>query len=345
MPDYVSFCITGSYIILLNVLFTKLSIIKDKKDTSLHKKFIENKIEPPFSGGVFIIITLFLFLDLDWVFKSLLLSIFLIGFFSDLNFFKSVNLRFYLQLISVLIIFYYLNLYIQSIRIDFIDNLLNNYIFKIFFTTFCILVLINGSNFLDGVNTLVIGYYLLVLIFVSLLGNEVDNFINIEFIYLLIFFLSILFILNCFNFLLLGDNGSYLLSVFIGVYLIDLANQNIFISPYFVMNLLWYPAYETLFSIVRKALVKKSPLSPDNMHLHQLIYLFIKNKINNANYANSFSGLFINSYNLIIFYFAFKNYSNTKYQLILVLFSIIIYNTLYKVLKLNLKKNNKIEIK
>ena len=107
MPDYVSFCITGSYIILLNVLFTKLSIIKDKKDTSLHKKFIENKIEPPFSGGVFIIITLFLFLDLDWVFKSLLLSIFLIGFFSDLNFFKSVNLRFYLQLISVLIIFYY----------------------------------------------------------------------------------------------------------------------------------------------------------------------------------------------------------------------------------------------
>ena len=111
------------------------------------------------------------------------------------------------------------------------------------------------------------------------------------------------------------------------------------------MNLLWYPAYETLFSIVRKALVKKSPLSPDNMHLHQLIYLFIKNKINNANYANSFSGLFINSYNLIIFYFAFKNYSNTKYQLILVLFSIIIYNTLYKVLKLNLKKNNKIEIK
>ena len=104
------------------------------------------------------------------------------------------------------------------------------------------------------------------------------------------------------------------------------------------MNLLWYPAYETLFSIIRKVSVKKSPLSPDNMHLHQLIYLFIKNKINNVNYANSFSGLFINSYNLLIFYFAFKNYSNTKYQLVLVLLSIIIYSTLYKVLKLNLKK-------
>ena len=108
MPDYVSFCIIGSYIILLNILFTKFNLIKDKKNTSFHKKFIENQTEPPFSGGIFLIITIFLFLDLDWFFKSLLLPIFLIGFFSDLNFFKSVNLRFYLQLISVLIIFYFL---------------------------------------------------------------------------------------------------------------------------------------------------------------------------------------------------------------------------------------------
>ena len=338
MSDYVSFCIIGSYIILLNILFTKFNLLKDKKNTSFHKKFIESKIEPPFSGGIFLIITIFLFLDLHWLFKSLLLSIFLIGFFSDLNFFKSVNLRFYLQLISVLIIVYYLDLYIQSIRIDFIDNFLNNFFFKIFFTSFCILILINGSNFLDGVNTLVIGYYLLILIFISLLVNEFKSFIDIKFIYLLIFALSILLILNCFNFLLLGDNGSYVLSIFIGLYLIDLANQNILISPYFVMNLLWYPAYETLFSIIRKALLNKSPLTPDNMHLHQLIYLFIKKKINHTNYANSFSGLFINSYNLLIFYFAFKNYYNTKYQIFLALLSLIIYNILYKVLKSNLKK-------
>ena len=338
MSDYVSYFIIGSYIILLNILFLKLNLIKDKKNTSFHKKFIENKIEPPFSGGMFLIITIFLFLDLDWFFKSLLFSIFLIGFFSDLNFFKSVNLRFYLQLISVLIIVYYLNLYVQSIRVDFIDNLLNNFFFKFFFTSFCLLILINGSNFLDGVNTLVIGYYLLILIFISLIGNKFDSFIDIESIYLLIITLSILLILNCFNFLLLGDNGSYLLSVFIGLYLIDLANQNILISPYFVMNLLWYPAYETLFSIIRKASIKKSPISPDNMHLHHLIYLFIKKKINNKYYANSFSGLFINSYNLLIFYLAFKDYSNTKYQLFLVLLSLITYNTLYKILKSNLKK-------
>ena len=43
MSDYVSYFIIGSYIILLNILFLKLNLIKDKKNTSFHKKFIENK--------------------------------------------------------------------------------------------------------------------------------------------------------------------------------------------------------------------------------------------------------------------------------------------------------------
>ena len=145
-------------------------------------------------------------------------------------------------------------------------------------------------------------------------------------------------VLNCFNQLLLGDNGSYLVSVFVGIYLIDLTNNNVLISPYFVMNLLWYPAYETLFSIIRKVLTKKSALSPDNLHLHQLVYLYLKDKISNKYHANSLSGVMINIYNLVIFYFASQDYSNTKYQLLLFSLSFIIYNFLYLTLKFNLKK-------
>ena len=192
----------------------------------------------------------------------------MIGFFSDLNFFKSINLRFYLQLISVVLVVYFLDLYIQSIRIEFFDNLLKSYLFKIFFTTFCLLILINGSNFLDGVNTLVIGYYALVLYFISNIDSGNSRLIDDNFINLLIFSLLIFLLLNCFNQLILGDNGSYLISVFVGIYLIDLNNNNILISPYFIMNLLWYPAYETLFSIIRKVLTK-------NQHLARTIYTFI----------------------------------------------------------------------
>ncbi len=339
MSDYVSFLIIGSTILIFNFFFNKFDFIKDKKNTSFHKKFIENNFEPPFSGGIFIIFTIIFYLNIGLIFKSLLLIIFLIGFFSDLNLFKSINLRFYLQLISVVLIIYSSDLFIQSIRIEFIDNLLNNYVFNLFFTTLCILILINGSNFLDGVNTLVLGYYALVLYFMSSIGNENIGLIDYDFINLLIFSLLILLVLNCFNLLLLGDNGSYIISAFVGIYLIDLANNNVLISPYFVMNLLWYPAYETLFSIIRKVSTKKSALSPDNLHLHQLVYLYLKDKISYKYYVNSLSGISINIYNLVIFYFAFKDYSNTKYQLLLFFFSFIFYNFLYLLLRSNLKKD------
>ena len=339
MSDYVSFLNIFLIILIFNFLLNKFDLIKDKKDTSLHKRFIENKFEPPFSGGIFIILLIVIYLNASLIFKFLILTIFFIGFFSDLNLFKSINLRFYLQFILVLLTLYFSDLYIQSIRIEFIDNLLNNYFFKVFLTTFCVLILINGSNFLDGVNTLVIGYYALVLYFVSTIDSPNISFISDDFINLLIFSLIILLVLNCFNQLLLGDNGSYLVSVFVGIYLIDLTNNNVLISPYFVMNLLWYPAYETLFSIIRKVLTKKSALSPDNLHLHQLVYLYVKDKISNKYQANSLSGVMINIYNLVIFYFASQDYSNTKYQLLLFSLSFIIYNFLYLTLKFNLKKS------
>ena len=337
MSDYESLLTICLTILIFNFLFNKFDLIKDKKDTSFHKKFIENKFEPPFSGGIFIVFTIIIYLNISVIFKFFFLTIFLIGFFSDLNLFKSINLRFYLQLISVVLIVYFLDLYIHSIRIEFFDDLLNNYLFKVFFTTFCILILINGSNFLDGVNTLLIGYYALVLYFISSIDGKNIGLINDDFINLLIFSLLILLLLNCFNLLILGDNGSYIISVFVGIYLIDLANNNVLISPYFIMNLLWYPAYETLFSIIRKVLTKKSALSPDNLHLHQLVYLYLKDKISYKYHANSFTGILINMYNLVIFYFASQDYSNTKYQLLLFCFSFVVYNFLYLVFKSNLK--------
>ena len=146
-------------------------------------------------------------------FKIFILLIFFIGFFSDLNVLKSPNLRFLIQFVVVLSFVFYSENFIQSVRLEFLDKLFENYIIKLLFTSFCILILINGSNFIDGVNTLNIGYYLLVLIFISLVLNDFQirqnnsNLLNI-----LIFTLVLLFILNFFELLYLGDNGAYVLS-------------------------------------------------------------------------------------------------------------------------------------
>ena len=92
-----------------------------------------------------------------------------------------------------------------------------------------------------------------------------------------------------------------------------------------------------MFSIIRKISIKYSAFKPDNLHLHQLIYLnfnsFLKKKITNPIVVNTFSGLMINLFNLIVFYLATLNYSNTKYQLTITIFSLTIYNFLYFILK------------
>ena len=148
-----------------------------------------------------------------------------------------------------------------------------------------------------------------------------------------------LLILNSLNLLYLGDNGAYLLAFFVSIILIDLSTNLKSLSPYYIANLLWYPAYENLFSIIRKSKNKKSPLRPDNLHLHQLVYQYIKNNFDlNSKILNTFSGLTINIFNLGILILASQNYTNSKFQLILLLFSVTIYNLIYIQLKIKLHK-------
>ena len=117
------------------------------------------------------------------------------------------------------------------------------------------------------------------------------------------FQISFILILNFCNQLFIGDNGAYSLSFLVGCLLIKIYNLNNFISPYFIILLLWYPCFENLFSIIRKIIYKKNPLKPDNAHIHHYFFKFLKNKLNlNKLWANNLSSFIINSFNLVILY-------------------------------------------
>ena len=81
---------------------------------------------------------------------------------SDLEIIKSPSSRIILQIIIILTYLIVSKNLVPYTRIEFIDIFFENYYTKLFFTLFCILILINGSNFIDGVNTLASTYYLLV---------------------------------------------------------------------------------------------------------------------------------------------------------------------------------------
>jgi len=330
------------YFFLIPITFVINYVLKKKKillnyTGQKHQIYID-KNPIPLSGGIIII--LFFILNLNYFginIITLLFIFFIIGLLADLNLIKSPSYRFIIQILFLILFITNFNLTINDVRIDVLNIFLENYYFNIFFILFCLLVLINGSNFIDGNNCLAIGYYLIIflvlthLCFSNNISYESGLFISPAII------LTILLIFNFANKLYLGDNGVYILSIYTGYILINLFNNNPQISPYFIVNLLWYPAFEILFSMIRKFNSKFSPMDPDTSHLHQLVYFYLNEKVKSKFFLNSLTGLYINLYNAFIIYLSSTNIYNTKIQILLLTTSVIIYFFCY-IFFLNFKK-------
>ena len=297
----------------------------------IHQKFTsKNKI--PLTGGIFLYLGLLFFFNyLNSLLLLFSILILLLGFISDLKLIKSANKRLLIQILVVFGYIFFSNLQITNTKIYFLDNLLNITFFNHLFVIFCIVILINGSNFLDGLNTLNIGYFLFLILIINYLILENIIFVNEDYIYkYLILILLSSYILNFINKFFLGDSGSYLLGFFFSVLLINLYALNNHISPFYIVLLVWYPSYENLFSIIRKKIFNRSTMKPDSNHLHQLIYFFIKKKlIIKTIYANLLSANLINIFNLLIFLISSNFISNTKIIIIFIIFNLIIYTLSY----------------
>ena len=137
---------------------------------------------------------------------------------------------------------------------------------------------------------------------------------------------------NFFGKSFLGDSGTYSIGFLIGIISIKFAYENYsLISPYFVASILWYPAIENLFSILRRIYLRKKLSNADNNHLHHLVYTYLKNNrfIKNNEYINSLSGILINCYNLITLLISIYFINSSKILLLLILTNILIYLILY----------------
>ena len=58
----------------------------------------------------------------------------------------------------------YTDLQLSNIGINFIDYFNQDIYFNYLFVSFCIVIIINGSNFIDGMNGLSLGYFIIILI-------------------------------------------------------------------------------------------------------------------------------------------------------------------------------------
>ena len=336
------FVFSFAYLALINFYLIKNEILIDKASVNETHKLLLNKKRDkiPLSGLLYFlpVVFLILFKD-DFITFLLCLTLFLVGALSDIKIVTSPKIRFVIQFISL---FFYIHLNNQIIidtRIETLNELMNFDLLRILIITFFFLVLINGYNFIDGVNNLSSINFLIVIFFLYLLSNDLNlNFYNNK-IELLIISLVVFICLNFFGKNYLGDGAVYGLSFLIGYMAINISLLDGKISPYFIANLLWYPAFENLFSIIRRSFYKKKNYLADNAHLHQLLYKYLKKKFFlKKNYLlSSGTGIIINLYLFSASCVGYIYYSQTKTLICLLIVNICLYIILYQFLKTRIK--------
>ena len=323
-----------SFLLIILIYLLNNLIIKNKlllnTTGDIHQNLTSKK-KIPLTGGIYIFLSFILFFnELSFLNKIIILSFYSLGFLSDIKFLKLPLLRLIFQVFIIFIFIFHNNLFLENTRVMFLDNILKYQIINFIFVIFCITIIINGTNFIDGVNCNVIGYYLIISIILYKFNLFNDPNFDLILIKNWILILFGVYILNFFNKLYLGDNGSYFLGFIFSYLLIYIYLNNQYLSPFFIILLLWYPAFENLFSLVRKLNFKKSPFKPDQNHLHQLLFFFLKRKkIFREKNLNSITGNIILIYNLPIFYLACLKPENTQHQILLISINILIYCITY----------------
>jgi len=250
------------------------------------------------SGGLASLISLFIFFGIyNLLFSKILYeyifvcsTLFFVCYLDDLKIRIKPIFRLLLMTVFLIIIINFLSIEIKNIDLIFLDSWLNNQIFSTFFILLCFLFIVNGANLIDGFNGLLTINLIIinsVLLFINLGNNhlEFSMFLSAQIIILISFLL--------FNFpkakMFLGDSGSYLFGSLVALNTIITNNLNLYISSFFFCILLSYLFIEVFFSFFRKIYQKKSPVFPDDEHLHMLSFIKISNYYgkDRGNYINS----------------------------------------------------------
>ena len=144
--------------------------------------------------------------------------------------------------------------------------------FKIPFQLLAIGLLINATNYIDGIDGLLLTFFLSCLIYYIFLIDD-NKTINLLKFFVAASFLNLILNLlpskNKFK-IFSGDSGSLFIGFFISFMTIELYNS-FNIHPAILIGPLWYPVYDFLFVSINRLINKKSIFKPDNTHLHHVV--------------------------------------------------------------------------
>tara|TARA_B100001059_G_C17724811_1_gene522811 strand:- start:59 stop:1078 length:1020 start_codon:yes stop_codon:yes gene_type:complete len=257
---------------LFNFLRKKISFDKYEAIQKIHEGEI-----PRIGGLIFFIgfITLLILnkIDLFLILPLLCSSLFIFSFsfYEDVKQNLSPIFRLIILSIGSFIFVFFTNL--PEINISFLLVINDHYYFLVLIFILSLMLIMNGFNFIDGLNGLSSFSFFSILLSIYYVANFYGDYFLTSLIIIIFLSSLVVFFLNFpFGKIFLGDSGSYLYAMISGSLVIYLFSRNPELPSLLAMVILAYPITEMLFSVFRKFFKGNSPLKPDTIHLHHLIF-------------------------------------------------------------------------
>jgi UDP-N-acetylmuramyl pentapeptide phosphotransferase/UDP-N-acetylglucosamine-1-phosphate transferase len=254
-------------------------------------------------GGLMIYLSLMIFYHLlddsyNYNYQSLLYLIapfMVISFIEDTLHNVSILIRLFFMIFTAFLInIYWVDAFPVIENIPIISYLLEFDVFVIVFFTLALVGLMNGANFIDGMNGLATLFFLGAgcgCITLAMIANDMEALTTIiPWLILMVCFLIFNFPYGKF---FLGDSGAYLLAILLGTWVIDFFGRHQDISSWNAVLILIYPVLEVIYSAIRKISQGKSPFYPDRHHLHIKIYDIVVTATKKPLYANNATTIFL----------------------------------------------------
>jgi len=286
----------------------------------------------PRAGGIGILLGMFflLFIPLGLKFLLSIILAFLSGIFEDFNNSLSPKQRLFLQFIAASTA-----VWLSSAVVTYLGlGISLPYWAGTLFSIFAIVGMMNAVNIIDGFNGLASGVILLILISFAIISHQEHNAEILQIINITAGATFGFFILNFpKGKIFLGDGGAYMLGFIVAIIGIFLASRYINVSPWYILSIFIYPVWEVIFSIVRKKSMGRSPMQPDQYHLHMLLY-------RNITHNNPLTSLLILILLVPSMLLSTLYAHNSMMNIFIIIGFIFIYTTFYRYLYKQDQKNN-----
>ena len=216
-------------------------------------------------------------MTLTWLWPALFVSalpVFVAGLLEDITKDIGSGKRLLAAFVSAAIAWWLLG-GVSRVGLSWADTLLSAWpIISLLFTMVAVGGCTHALNIIDGMNGLAGMIATLMAVSLALVAWQVQD-MPIFLIATSLASATLGFLVWNFPFgrVFLGDGGAYFVGFMLAELAVQLVVRNPGVSPFYALAVLFYPVFETLFSIWRRKFKRGVPVDqPDALHLHQLVF-------------------------------------------------------------------------